>query len=589
MRKFLLLSLITITCLFVTATNLGAQSERIKAEYSIQLVNPERMLFAVGANFEFPEHMDSVIFKIADTDNHYTEGYGQYIKQFTLFGPDSVKIEVDSIASNKWLARNIEGRYQLKYIMPIQHLRKPSEYGVDETPFYLGKSGVLIGSSMIIYPELEPELLPNDFEINFVLGENMTAVLPQERVGENRFLIPSLDHIFDAFWAVGLYDTLTIGPEGFPLNIAMQRFFLTELNDQLIGNLRKLWYQMTRVFGVPPEFDPLLIISRFPFSMQNSEIHNSGASSPGSINILLDHKLKSEALDRSFGLFAYNIFPQWIPITFFPSDQVDQSWLIRGTSNYYQLLLMRRIGLISDQEFLDKLTVAYEQYSREYDRIDLSVRAARDISGARGYTFTAEMLTACMFDLRLRSMSPRISSLDQVMAALAQRFHGDNNVFSAAQFFELTDTLSGQYLMPFVDSCINIRRKMDLPGMLEKFGAKLEVIPGGKIDIGAAFSSFRDLTLDFVQRGGPASKAGLEEGDVILKADGKTYKSVNPLVEYLNTKKAGDKVKVDYRRGKELYETELVLDASDIYRASMMESPSKIQQARWERYVSPLE
>jgi len=547
------------------------------------------MLFAVGANFEFPEHLDSVIFKIADTDNHYTEGYAQFVKQFTLFGPDSAKLEVIQKEPNLWIAHDIEGEYQMKYILPIQHLRSPSEYGIDETPFYIGKAGVLIGSGVIVYPVLDREIMPRDFEINFVLGENMLAVLPQKRTGDNRFIIPSMDHIFDAYWAVGAYDTLSIGPEGFPLQIAMQRMLLPELNDQLVGNLRKVWYQLTRIFGVPPQFDPLLIVSGFPFSNQNSEVLNAGASSPGSVNILLDHKLTAEGLDKNFGLFAYNLFPQWIPVSFQPSNQIDESWLIRGASNYYQLLLLRRIGVITDQQFLERLAAAYEQYSREFDRIRLSVRAARDISTARGYIFSAEMITACMFDLRLRAMSPRTASLDQVLKALAERFSGNDNIFTAAHFFELTDTLSGQYLMPFVDSCINVRRKMDLPGMLEKFGVKLESVPEGKIDIGATFASFQDLTLDFVRRGGPASAAGLEEGDVILEVDGKEFKAVNPLVEYLNSKKSGDKIKIDYRRDKELYNTELVLEGSEIYQVSMMKSPSGIQQERWNNYVSPLE
>ncbi|NIS17386.1 MAG: PDZ domain-containing protein, partial [Aliifodinibius sp.] len=560
MQKFLKLFLLSVICLFLINSSLNAQSQRVKAEYAVQLVNPDRMLFAIGANFEFPQHLDSVIFKIADTDNHYTEGYAQFVKQFTLFGPDSVQIEVTKKEPNLWIAHDIKGKYQLKYILPIQHLRTPSQYGIDETPFYIGKAGVLIGSGVIIYPVLDKEIMPRDFEINFVLGENMVAVLPQKSIGDNRFIIPSMDHIFDAFWAVGAYDTLSIGPEGFPLRIAMQRMLLPELNDQLMGNLRKVWYQLTRIFGDAPHFEPLLIISRFPFSMQNSEVLNAGASSPGSISILLDHKLTAEGLDKNFGLFAYNLFPQWIPISFQPANQIDESWLIRGASNYYQLLLLRRIGLMTDQEFLERLAAAYEQYSSEFDRIRLSVRAARDISAARGYIFSAEMITACMFDLRLRSMSPRTSSLDQVFHALTERFSGKDNVFSAAHLFELTDTLSGQYLMPFVDSCINVRHKMDLPGMLEKFGVKLESVPEGKIEIGAAFASFQDLTLDYVQRGGPASDAELEEGDIVLKVDGRKFKAVNPLVEYLDSKKTGDKIEVEYQRGDETYKTKLVLE-----------------------------
>lgn len=55
-----------------------------------------------------------------------------------------------------------------------------------------------------------------------------------------------------------------------------------------------------------------------------------------------------------------------------------------------------------------------------------------------------------------------------------------------------------------------------------------------------------------VQPGSPAAKAGIKEGDIILKFDGKEVRDVQALAILVRAKKPGDKVKVQLRRdGKE--------------------------------------
>ena len=48
--------------------------------------------------------------------------------------------------------------------------------------------------------------------------------------------------------------------------------------------------------------------------------------------------------------------------------------------------------------------------------------------------------------------------------------------------------------------------------------------------------------------GGPADKAGLQEGDIILKIDGKEINETNPISSVIGKKKPGDKVEVIYLR-----------------------------------------
>jgi serine protease Do len=56
------------------------------------------------------------------------------------------------------------------------------------------------------------------------------------------------------------------------------------------------------------------------------------------------------------------------------------------------------------------------------------------------------------------------------------------------------------------------------------------------------------LLINELTKGGPAEKAGLQVGDVIFKVDGKRVDTVAELSAVIQTKKKGDKVKIEYMR-----------------------------------------
>jgi serine protease Do len=62
---------------------------------------------------------------------------------------------------------------------------------------------------------------------------------------------------------------------------------------------------------------------------------------------------------------------------------------------------------------------------------------------------------------------------------------------------------------------------------------------------------------------GPAEKAGLKVGDVILKADGKRVESVDELSRIVQERKKGDKIKLDVLRDKKAHVLEVVIEEEE--------------------------
>lgn len=89
------------------------------------------------------------------------------------------------------------------------------------------------------------------------------------------------------------------------------------------------------------------------------------------------------------------------------------------------------------------------------------------------------------------------------------------------------------------------------------------------MDITPAVRRYYNLPVDSgilvsaVEAGSCAESAGIEEGDIIVGADGKTVKNMDTLVSIKNKHKAGDKMTITLARNGENVDVELILDAKD--------------------------
>lgn len=71
------------------------------------------------------------------------------------------------------------------------------------------------------------------------------------------------------------------------------------------------------------------------------------------------------------------------------------------------------------------------------------------------------------------------------------------------------------------------------------------------------------LLVTRLTKGGPAEKAGIKVGDVIVRADGQVLGSVDKLSELLQDKKKGDRLKIDLVRNKKTMTVEVEVDEEE--------------------------
>jgi len=73
----------------------------------------------------------------------------------------------------------------------------------------------------------------------------------------------------------------------------------------------------------------------------------------------------------------------------------------------------------------------------------------------------------------------------------------------------------------------------------------------------------RGLLISKITEGGPAQKAGLKVGDVIIRADGKRVESVRQLSGLIQDKEKGEKIKIEFLRNKKVHTVEVEIEKEE--------------------------
>jgi putative serine protease PepD len=93
---------------------------------------------------------------------------------------------------------------------------------------------------------------------------------------------------------------------------------------------------------------------------------------------------------------------------------------------------------------------------------------------------------------------------------------------------------------------IPINQAMEIGNLLIKNGKATYPVIGANVSSDVAGEGIRLTT---VESGGPASKAGLREGDLVTSIDGRTVSTIQELIVTIRTHRPGERVTLGYNRG----------------------------------------
>ncbi|MBD1388449.1 M61 family metallopeptidase [Neiella sp. HB171785] len=378
--------------------------------------------------------------------------------------------------------------------------------------------------------------------------------------------------------------------------------------QRIANDVEKICQAQIELFQDDAPFDQYLFMTMVTGNGYGGLEHRNSTALMTSRKSLIssDDGPKTDDYRDFLGLCSHEYFHSWnvkrikpaefVPYQLGQEQYTRQLWAYEGITSYYDELMLCRAGVISEQDYLNMLSVTLSRVSRGVGRLKQTVAESsfnawskfykQDENAPNGivsyYTKGAEI--ALCLDLMLRKHSQHQVSLDDVMRLLWQR-HGkagvgtsDNTVQQyaievllpycpeaqalLAVFFHIavdsTDPLPTQELLQWAGVEYQLRPSY---GPNDKGGPAPSKQPGNHL--GARLSEAEGgAKLAVVFEGEPAQRAGLAAGDTLI-AIGGTRVTAASCQQVLNEFAQGAVIQVHAFRHDQLFSTELAVEAAE--------------------------
>lgn len=208
----------------------------------------------------------------------------------------------------------------------------------------------------------------------------------------------------------------------------------------------------------------------------------------------------------------------------------DELWIAEGITSYYDDLFVARSGLMSPEEYLDRLskTIGGMQGTpgRQVQNLVDSSRDAwiklyrpdENSSNSRISYYVKGAVVAALLDAQIRLKTNGQRSLDDVMRRLWQD-HLESG-YTQADFNKIVQDIAGPEVVTWLENSIRTTDELDYTPLLNVYGLQFkqpkQPVPGEPQEVYlGADASIADgrLTIKRIQRDSPAHKAGLNVDD----------------------------------------------------------------------------
>ncbi|WP_326778929.1 M61 family metallopeptidase [Streptomyces sp. NBC_01445] len=317
-------------------------------------------------------------------------------------------------------------------------------------------------------------------------------------------------------------------------------FWLSEptFDASLIGQQGRILYEeMCRFFREPaPGFR--IFVRKHPYPGLG------GSLLPGSRGYMFGWgDTETHTTEELTRLLAHETVHNWPLLDGFSHDPSQVSWYNEGIAEYYSMFIPHRAGLLSDDDFLRLLNKrARGYYANPLQSLSSAAAAglywkdwrAQRVPYGRGLLYLIDT------DHRLRQASQGARSLDDVVRTILERDRAGQRV-TLDDWLELVTGEMGESAKTAFEAMMSGEPVLpDLDCLMPRFTA-IES-PIDEFDIGFAYYSFKTRTVSGLVETSEAAKAGVRDGDLIVRSPAAHTINGGDLTEIALTLRRGGKV-----------------------------------------------
>jgi predicted metalloprotease with PDZ domain len=522
--------------------------------------------------------------------------YARHVQDFSAADASGNNLTWEKINKNTWQVDTKAAKQIVaKYRVYANELTVRTNELNDEHAFFNN-------AALLLFPKDQLKAASTVTVVPFGNWKVATG-LPKVEGQTNTFRAENYDVLYDSPFEVSDFKEITFNVQGKP-----HRYVVTGEGNydlkKMAADTEKIITEASKIFGDLPYNDYTFIVN----------LRGGGG---------LEH-LNSTALQwNRFGftpkarytgflnLVAHEFFHLWNvkrirPDALGPFDYENENytkllWVAEGATAYYEGILLRRAGLISEKEFFDARVSLIQQLQDRPGRLETSVEDAsfdawikyyrpdeNAINNQISYYDKGEVVNM-MLDVTIRAASNGAKSLDDVMRHLYDEYAKKGRNFTPEDYQKISEMMAGKSLEDFFSKYVRGTEEIDYSGILQGVGLQLKAGANNadKAYIGANLAEEDGkLLVRSIPADTPAYEQGLNTGDQIVAVDGNRASQAF-LTSYIGERKPNDKVKMTIFRFDRLRDIEFTLGGNirKSYSIVPVENPSDAQKTIYQSYM----
>lgn len=427
-----------------------------------------------------------------------------------------------------------------------------------------------------------------------------------EQVQAGRYQAVDYDVFADSPIEIGNHRTFKFQAAGVEHEFAMYGEAFWE-EEKLKRDVTKIVEEAVKVFGSHPCPYYLFIVHNIPNGGGGLEHLNSTTLQTNPEAYL------SESGYRGFlGLVAHEYFHLWNvkrlrPIALGPFDYGQENythglWISEGFTSYYDNLLLRRAGLMSESQMLASV-VSDATYlinlpgdraqSVAESSFDAWIKFYRNTENTQNNSvsyYTKGGYLAFWLDTELLRLTQGKSRLDDVLRKLYERYALQlKRGFTDQEFEDEVVKIGGESLRSFFKDHVFGTKPMDHAGHFRKMGVELKNLNDGTKEpyLGAQYRLTNGKpVITTIKRDSPAWNDGLNVNDEVIAVNKRRIGDLNSELSVRYA--AGEKVIFSVIREDQLLEIPVTLIANPLIRftSSLMANQDETQKLVYRRFLS---
>jgi predicted metalloprotease with PDZ domain len=565
--------------------------------YTVSMSKPWTHLLEVEMRLKWPQMPAQLELKMPvwTPGSYLIREYARHVQDFSVRAADGKQLPWSKINKNTWQIDTAGAREVIaSYRVYANELTVRTNELNDDHAFW--NNGALL-----MFPKDQLQA-PSTVKINPYRNWKIATGLPN--TGPNSYKAPNYDILYDSPFEVSDYKEVDFTVEGKPHRM----IFSGDGNydpQRIAQDIPKIVEEGYKIFGELPYDNYTFIVN----------LRGGGGLEHLNSTALQYNRFgfKPESRYRDFlSLVAHEYFHLWNvkrirPDALGPFDYEHENytkllWVAEGGTAYYESLLLRRAGLISDRDFLEGKASTIQGIENSPGRFETSLEEAsfdawikyyrqdeNSVNNQISYYDKGDIVNM-MLDVTIRASSGGLKSLDDVLRYLYNEFYKKGRNYTPQDYQKAAELAAGRSLEDFFTKYVRGTAELDYNALVQPIGLRFVAAEPnrGKAYIGADLAEDGGrLTIRTIAAGTPAYEQGLNTGDQIVAIDG--YRASQSFLQsYLGNKKPNDKVRLTVFRFDRMRDMDLVLGENTRrdYSFLPVESPTETQARLYQGYLN---